>query len=397
MIKKALISTCILMQVTSTAFEDDFELLLESQSTPAPSWSGVYEANIVAIDGHDRAALGSNQFVRLESQSYLLQGEWVNHAQIDFDYVDNQSALSMFTPSPVVDRKLDATWQDEHSHHQWLGQLDWSYWQRRFSRSSLTLGRQPITIGLGRIFSPIDPLGAFNVFDLDRLYKSGVDAIKYDYFFPNTVQTQSVITVNNNGHVNLLQTLKGSLQQGVWLLTLANRESQQYASLSTQHFINWLNVDAYAEYLYGDLSQTSKQLFEQSSQQRTLLGLSRKLGANGMLTIEWTQQTLAADTASDYLLWQQRYAQSNISNLGIAKRYMAVSFTDEWSDLTRYELLAIQNLIDNHVNISAVITHSASDNLQIRLALAYTPQKGQRNSEFEQFSDLLQFGIRYYF
>ncbi|TMO62261.1 hypothetical protein CWC18_10345 [Pseudoalteromonas aurantia] len=397
MIKNVLISACIVIQASCLAFEDDLDMLLGEAPAKQQTWSGVFEANLLVLDGQTQSAIGTNQFARLESYTQLWQGQWVNHAQIDFDYINHGWALPMFVRPDVADRAVDLEWQDIQSHHQWHTQLDWSYWQRSFANSSLTVGRQPVTLGLGRVFSPTDPLGAFNVFDLDRLYKSGVDAIKYDYFLTGSVQTQSIATVNNHDHLQLLQTIKGSLAQGVWLVTLAHREEQNYISVSAQHYIAGLDVDGYTEYLYGSLSNTSETVFKQDSHQRMLLGISTKMGANGTLAIEWLQQTLAANTQSDYTLWQQRYKRSNITNLGIAKRYLAVSYADEWNDLTRYELLAMQNLVDDHINVSAVITHSASDNLQLRFALAYTPSSGPINSEFEQFSDLVQLGIRYYF
>ncbi|BBN83580.1 hypothetical protein PA25_35650 [Pseudoalteromonas sp. A25] len=388
---------CTSVQAIGFEADEDFAELFGEAPTSNSQVSGVFEANLVSVDTPLQNSWGSNQFARLEYQHKQDDNVWVMHTQLDFDYLEDGSLLSLFAKQPVADRALDLDWQERHDRQLWYAQVDWAYWQRAFNNASITVGRQPVTVGLGRLFSPLDPLGAFNVFDLDRLYKSGVDAIKLDYFVSDTMQTQSILTVNQNDKLQGLQTIKGNLEQGVWLLSAAIREEQHYISASLQRYQAWLDADVYGELLYGDLTSSAQAQFTTSQQKRALLGMSTKVGANGSLTFEFLYQSLAADEQTDYRLWQQRYAHSQITPMGLAKRYMALSYSNEWRDLTRYELLAMHNLVDSHSTLSAVVTHSASDNLQLRLALAWTPKQGIRNSEFEQFADLLQLGIRYYF
>nr|WP_216628391.1 hypothetical protein [Pseudoalteromonas caenipelagi] len=388
---------CTCVQAIAYEAEDDFADLFGEAPQSSTTLSGVFEANLVSVDTPAQNSWGTNQFARLEYQHKKDDNVWVLHTQLDFDYMEQSSLLSLFAKQPVADRALDLDWQERHDHQLWYGQVDWAYWQRAFNNASITVGRQPVTLGLGRLFSPLDPLGAFNVFDLDRLYKSGVDAIKLDYFITDTLQTQSILTVNQNDKLQGLQTIKGNLEQGVWLVTAAIRQEQHYLSASLQHYQAWLDADVYGELLYGDLTSDAQAQFKASEQKRALLGMSTKVGANGSLTFEWLYQSLGASKRADYALWQQRFTHSQITPMGLAKRYMALSYSNEWRDLTRYELLAMHNLVDNHSTVSAVVTHSASDNLQLRLALAWTPKQGTRNSEFEQFADLLQLGIRYYF
>nr|WP_194710040.1 hypothetical protein [Pseudoalteromonas sp. S16_S37] len=388
---------CTSVQAIAYETDEDFADIFGDAPPSSTLLNGVFEANLVTVDTPSQNSWGSNQFARLEYQHKKNDNIWVMHTQLDFDYLKDGNLLSLFAKQPVADRALDLDWQESHDHQLWYGQVDWAYWQHALNKANITVGRQPVTLGLGRLFSPLDPLGAFNVFDLDRLYKSGVDAIKLDYFVSDTLQTQSILTVNQNDKLQGLQTIKGNLEQGVWLLTAAIREEQHYISASLQRYQAWLDADVYGELLYGDLTSSAKAQFTTSEQKRALLGMSTKVGANGSLTFEWLYQSLAAGVQTDYTLWQQRYAHSQITPMGLAKRYMALSYSNEWRDLTRYELLTMHNLVDNHSTLSAVVTHSASDNLQLRLALAWTPKQGTRNSEFEQFADLLQLGIRYYF
>lgn len=386
-----------LHHASSFAQEDDWSALLDDATDPVSKWSGVVEGNATAIDAASDNSLGSNWFARLEYKYTQHASQWVIHAQLDYDYLDQAWALPLFANRDVTDRLVDLEKDSDSSKQLWYGQIDWAYWQHDWQQGRLTLGRQPVTVGLGRIFSPVDPLGAFSVFDLDRLYKRGVDAIRYDYFASNDLLTQTVVTGNQNDKLNLLQVVKGTLEQGVWLLTAAIREEQRYLSASLQQYVSWLDADVYGEVLSAQLRGTERLLAHQNKQQRYLVGLSTKVGKNGTFTLEWQQQSLAASTTSDYDFWQQQQARSQIMPMGVAKRYLAVSYSDEWRDLTRYEILAMQNLIDNHPTLSLAVTHSASDNLQLRLALAWTPEQGARDSEFEQFANVLQLGFRYYF
>ncbi|MEZ4222475.1 MAG: hypothetical protein R3B13_16165 [Polyangiaceae bacterium] len=68
----------------------------------------------------------------------------------------------------------------DHSRFQLQNRIDWLYARASFDDMSLTLGRQPITIGRGHIWTPEDLLVPFSPLQLNTEYKPGVDAVRLD-------------------------------------------------------------------------------------------------------------------------------------------------------------------------------------------------------------------------
>lgn len=57
---------------------------------------------------------------------------------------------------------------------------DWLYGAYRFERVTLTVGRQPVTLGRGTIWHPEDVVSTFSLTEIDTAYKPGVDALRVD-------------------------------------------------------------------------------------------------------------------------------------------------------------------------------------------------------------------------
>ena len=58
--------------------------------------------------------------------------------------------------------------------------FDWAYVSVVRGPVSVTAGRQPITFGRGKIWSPMDVIAPFSLTDVDTEYKPGVDALRMD-------------------------------------------------------------------------------------------------------------------------------------------------------------------------------------------------------------------------
>lgn len=59
--------------------------------------------------------------------------------------------------------------------------LDWIYLAYSFKDITITVGRQPITLGRGKIWHPIDLVSSFSLTEVDTEYKPGSDAIRFDW------------------------------------------------------------------------------------------------------------------------------------------------------------------------------------------------------------------------
>ena len=62
----------------------------------------------------------------------------------------------------------------------WKGELDRLMVKVRFWKIDLTVGRQPISFGVGFVFQPMDLVGTFSPLEIDKEFKPGVDAVRAD-------------------------------------------------------------------------------------------------------------------------------------------------------------------------------------------------------------------------
>ncbi len=59
-------------------------------------------------------------------------------------------------------------------------ETDWAYAAYTQGPFTLTLGRQPVTLGRGTMFTPWDLVSTFTLTEVDREYKPGVDSLRLD-------------------------------------------------------------------------------------------------------------------------------------------------------------------------------------------------------------------------
>ena len=85
-------------------------------------------------------------------------------------------------------RWVNATWEVEDGaglHHQSLHRLDRAAIQLQQGDWSVTLGRQAVSWGSGRVFQPMDPFNPFSPTVVDRDYKPGNDLLLVERLFDN--------------------------------------------------------------------------------------------------------------------------------------------------------------------------------------------------------------------
>ncbi len=61
------------------------------------------------------------------------------------------------------------------------GTVDWLYAAWSKGPVTVTVGRQPVTFGRGKLWSPSDLVGTFALTEVDSEYKPGADAVRLDY------------------------------------------------------------------------------------------------------------------------------------------------------------------------------------------------------------------------
>jgi hypothetical protein len=72
---------------------------------------------------------------------------------------------------------------------------DWLYFSYTRGPLTLTLGRQPISVGRARIWSPMDLVGTFSLTAVDTEYKPGADAARLDWSVDERTEVMLVASV----------------------------------------------------------------------------------------------------------------------------------------------------------------------------------------------------------
>jgi len=109
--------------------------------------------------------------------------------------VRSHSSLGMLDlgRSALPPRWLPLWTEDNGGNTLRLGtEADWAYLAVVVGACTVTLGRQPVTLGRGRLFHPSDLVSQFSLTEVDTEYKPGVDGARVD-FSPDSSTTLTAV------------------------------------------------------------------------------------------------------------------------------------------------------------------------------------------------------------
>ncbi len=118
----------------------------------------------------------------------------LKRAKVDFKVHDELVSTSSTLPTALVGNTLSIgrgaetpAWLPlqwtavDRASYQLTDRVDWVYARLTAGDFSFTLGRQPVSIGRGQIWTPEDLLAPFSPLQLNTEYKPGVDAARADW------------------------------------------------------------------------------------------------------------------------------------------------------------------------------------------------------------------------
>ncbi len=234
----------------------------------------------------------------------------------------------------------------------------------RFDRASLrwdvkrlrmTLGRQPISFGKGRLFTPLDLVSPFSPNTLDTSYKPGVDALRMDLF--RGVSGRLTIA----GAYLSDWTLEGSALVGNAKGSLGDWEFEGFAgSLYGEPVVGgsaFYNAGKLG--YFGDVNIT---LAEDDPFVRAVLGTQFKPTAKSMVSTEVYYQSLGRDDPKDYALQytKPRYARGELWLAG--KLYAGIGGQYELTPLLHLGGALIANPLDPSVLLMPSLAWNAAEN-----------------------------------
>ncbi|GLR11764.1 hypothetical protein GCM10007907_05540 [Chitinimonas prasina] len=364
---------------------------------------GVLKLGSTLVDEPERErAYLSSGFARLEYEQPLgPSGKLIAHGQLDLLAASDRRLYQAMRDQPgPVDRSLTLHKRLEHGHqHQWRASLDWLYYQHDWEGGRLTLGRQPVSLTQGRIWSPADLLAPFAPGDLERLYKPGVDGIRLAWSATADLNLTSMVTsakVQGEGsHANFLQQADWADERGKTTLLLSYRDGQRSVALSRQHNNLLAGADVYGELAASRLEARSAQLWRDRTAVRAVVGLNRKVAENTLLTLEYFYQSLGVTEPADYAAFEQRAAQTDLPAMGLGRHKLGMALSRQVSTLLSLEGQWQANLNDGSSAVSGLLKYSLQKDLELRAAFSLAVG-GKRDSEYRRLGNAWQLGMFYY-
>lgn len=172
-----------------------FLLLLPLYAAQAAEFTGRFAmlgatASAESGDVGYRSAAGDiltadQQGLRLMLDEADEQSEWALHLRTvrrhlsGYPYSDTHSS-DLFRYDELGGNLLDESGADSSTRIDYA--LDRAVYRKRFSHTTLAVGRQPIDWGSGRFWQPLNVFGAFAPTDLDTDYKPGIDSVSLDWY-----------------------------------------------------------------------------------------------------------------------------------------------------------------------------------------------------------------------
>jgi hypothetical protein len=241
------------------------------------------------------------------------------------------------------------------------GRIDRLVLTARLPRVDLAVGRQPITFGRARVFTPLDLIGPLNPTIIDQEYKPGVDAIRADIYAGTSGQiTLAAAYAGDWGLSGLVLAGYGAATLGVWDLGLFLGAIHEDAvvGLSASGSAGTVGLRAEAAVTLPPESAAEEDPFL-----RAVAGADFYPGGTGttIISTEVYIQTLGADDPTQYLAqWQsQRVARGELWLAG--RYYAAATVSHQLNPIVTASGSLMANLADPSALLAPALSWSVSD------------------------------------
>ena len=234
----------------------------------------------------------------------------------------------------------------------------------------ITLGRQAISFGEGRFFTPLDRVNPFSPATVDREYKPGVDAFRLDGYWGIAGEWTMLIAQKGEwemDHRVFAARVKDNLFTWDIALSALWVEGDQVLGLS---FVGPLaELSFYGDFSYtwrvtkGETALEDQMRGETDPFIRTTFGVdwSWSLGGGGRLNIEFAYLEDGANTIQNYVLTttDPRFVRGERWLLG--QQYLAINVQQALTPLLNGSVSVISNLVDQSTLLGPNLLWSISD------------------------------------
>lgn len=382
----------------ATAAADD---LLPGEAQDAPRWGGVVEARQIVLQPRDEPTARVQQAVfRLTFEHRLAAGPALTaHAEWQSLHASHASALQRLAQAaPAADRAWRLARQRQSARDDHTLGFDWLYLQGGFPRGRYTVGRQPITPSIGRLWSPADLFAPFLPNDLERLYKPGVDAAQLSFFPTERLALTTVASGDrHDGEIRWHAQQRADLEAawGKSFALIGTRRAQRLVAVGGQ--VNGVaGNDLHAELLWHRGPQALGIDDRKQDGVRAVLGATRKLAANTVGTLEYFHQSRGTRDPARYDAFARGAADIDLPFIGVGRHYAGLSVSSRPHPLFGVDLLLLANLGDRSAAATVALEYTPLPDLKLRSTLSL-PAAGAAASEYRRAGRALQLGLQWFF
>jgi hypothetical protein len=259
--------------------------------------------------------------------------------------------------------------------------VDWLWARWSVGPAQMTFGRQPVTMGRGVIWTPMDLLAPFSPIQIDTEFKPGVDALRSDVRLGSSATlTMLGVLGNSQGAHDLDADAAGSAELAHLEIALGTTRLGVMGGQVRQDVVS--GIDAFFDLghgvdLHGAMTATyvpqpSRRRWNEDAFLRAVVGSTFELRKNVHATVEAYYNGSGAPDSSGYLseLASPRFAVGEEYNVG---RYYAGAVVD-WQPhaLVHVGLAAMMNLKDPSALLSPQIRYDVASNALL-IAGAFLP------------------------
>ncbi len=370
------------------------------RAAQAAALGGVFQFRGIASkpEGQERTAYASTSTLRLTYEATYGAIRWVAHLNMEDWHASQAGALrSLLDGQAHADRLRSLALRERGDRSQQTAGMDWMYAQGSFASGRYTVGRQPISLSLTRLWAPADTYAPFLPGDVERLYKPGVDAARLDYYLSERLNSVSIVSLDQDAKAGTqakwLQRLEFNGEATKSFAYVGQRRNCDL--LAAGHLVTGLaGADWYGEALWyrrnGDAARGCANGGGTGSNwgHRAVLGSSVKLAANTVGTVEYLHQTPISRFAD--LPW-----------IGTGRQYLGTSVSYQAHPLVHLDALWFANLSDHGQQLTLAARYTPQRNVVLRANLAGPlTGTGRRHgvaSEYWRMGRVFQLGLDWYF
>ncbi len=379
----ALIFTLIVVSNITSFAQPDYDFEGYFQNLPVVQFIPSELSNLYGVSKTLELNLAR---VRLKPVIYLWENGRLNiAAESDILLYKNLTGFFNLTDEKTNRQIVKLKWQSKGKNYSFLNFIDRFYFRQGFDWGNITIGRQRISWGTGRIWNPTDLFNPINPTTFYKIEKDGADAIS------------TKITLGNFTDLNFVFNPQTDFSQSNYGFRFRTNIFEYDFSIMGGRFDgrnvlggdfagNLYEAGIRGEGIYYKPGQNNEKGFL-----KFILGIDYQFTSKFYALAEYHYNGEGKLKKTDYEL--QRLMKGEILNL--SKSYLAVSAMYNATPLLNLTFTNINNLVDGSSLFGFRGDYSLSENSYLDFGAQYF--LGEKFSEYWYYPSSLYLLFEYYF